>query len=303
MTEIAAPLSPSGTPVGAVAPPALSTRTLWRRYFSSRVSTSAFAVLVLLLVLTAFGPALAPYPQHITGTVATANRFEPPSSTHLFGTNELGQDVLSLVLGGARVSILTAIAIIASSALIGTIVGALAGFFGRLADEVLMRFTDLMLTIPSLILAMAVAAALGPGIANLIIAITLATWPGYARLVRGEVRAVKLELYVEAAMAMGASPWRILLRHVLPNIAPTIIVKMSLEISFAIITVASLGFIGIGVKPPTPEWGAMLSNARGYMPGYWWIAIFPGLAIMISVFAFNLFGDGLREALDPKSDR
>jgi peptide/nickel transport system permease protein len=278
-------------------------RGFWARYFSSRVSTAALAVVVLLLALAAFGPLVAPYPGDITGSVDTPNRFQPPSAAHPFGTNELGQDVLSMVLGGARLSILTALAIIGSSALIGTMVGALAGYFGRLIDEVLMRFTDLMLTIPSLILAMTVAAALGNGILNLVFAITLATWPGYARLVRGEVMAIKKESFVEAAMALGASPFRVLLSHVLPNIAPSIIVKMSLEVSFAIITVASLGFIGIGVRPPDPEWGAMLSNARGYMPGYWWIAIFPGLAILVAVFAFNLLGDGIREALDPRADR
>jgi peptide/nickel transport system permease protein len=293
-------------PEATVAEPAAAgppRRGFWARYCSSRVSAAALAVVVLLLALAAFGALVAPYPGDITGSVDTPSRFQPPSAAHPFGTNELGQDVLSMVLGGARLSILSALAIIGSSALVGTLVGALAGYFGRLVDEVLMRLTDLMLTIPSLILAMTVAAALGNGIFNLVFAITLATWPGYARLVRGEVMAIKKESFVEAAMALGAGPFRVLLAHVLPNIAPSIIVKMSLEVSFAIITVASLGFIGIGVRPPNPEWGAMLSNARGYMPGYWWIAIFPGLAILVAVFAFNLLGDGIREALDPRADR
>ncbi len=285
--------------VSAVARP----EGLLKRMISNPLTAGAMAVVGLLLLVAVFGSALAPYPHHITGGVSTGDRFLPPSAQHLFGTNELGQDVFSLILGGARTSLVLAVCIIFASALIGTIVGSIAGFFGKWVDEVLMRFTDLMLTIPSLILAMAVAAALGSGMLNVAIAITLATWPGYARLVRGEVQAARRDVYVEAAQVMGASWFRVLFRHILPNVAPIIIVKMSLEMSFAIITVASLGFIGIGVAPPTPEWGSMLSSARGYMPVYWWIAVFPGLAIMVAVFAFNLVGDGLRDTLDPRSAR
>ena len=187
--------------------------------------------------------------------------------------------------------------------IIGALVGGIAGFAGGWLDEALMRFTDLMLTIPSLILAMAIAAALGPGLANMVVAIALSWWPGYARLVRGEVIARKEETYVLAARALGASPARLLLRHVLPNILSPVIVKMSLDMGFAILTVASLGFVGIGVKPPTPEWGSLLSLARGYLPDYWWTAIFPGLAIFLAVFGFNLLGDGLRDVLDPRARR
>ncbi len=171
--------------------PAVVPDTVVRRFLGRRASVLALAAVAGLVVLAAFGSLLAPYPDHIRGAVAVEARFQPPSAAHPFGTNEVGQDVLSLVLGGARVSVVSAVAIIALSALAGTIVGSLAGFFGRIVDEALMRFTDLMLTIPSLFLAMAVAAALGPGMVNLVIAITLATWPGYARLVRGEVQSVK----------------------------------------------------------------------------------------------------------------
>ena len=188
-------------------------------------------------------------------------------------------------------------------ALVGTIVGAVAGYFGGWTDEILMRLADLKLTIPGLILAMAVAAALGPGIFNMIIAIALSWWPGYARLVRGEVMAKKEEMFVTAALALGAGSARILRRHILPNMMTPVIVKMSLDMGFAILTVASLGFIGIGVKPPTPEWGSLLSVARNYMPDYWWTAIFPGLAIFVAVFGFNLLGDGLRDVFDPKARR
>jgi len=250
-----------------------------------------------------FGASLAPYPEHVTGGVNTAKRFLAPSLAHPFGTNELGQDVFSLVLAGARVSVLAGFAVVLLGTVIGTIVGAIAGYAGGWIDEILMRLSDLKLTVPGLILAMAVAAALGPGIVNMVVAISLSWWPGYARLVRGEVMARKEEMFVTAARAIGAGPGRILFRHILPNVMTPIIVKMSLDMGFAILTVASLGFIGIGVKPPTPEWGSLLSIARGYMPDYWWTAIFPGLAIFVAVFAFNLLGDGLRDVFDPKARR
>ena len=186
---------------------------------------------------------------------------------------------------------------------VGTLAGAIAGFAGGWADEVLMRLADLKLTVPGLILAMAVAAALGPGLLNMVIAIALSWWPGYARLVRGEVIARKEEVYVVAAQAIGASPARVLFRHVLPNIVSPVIVKMSLDMGFAILTVASLGFIGIGVRPPTPEWGTLLSVSRSYMPDFWWTAVFPGLAMFVAIFGFNLLGDGLRDVLDPRARR
>ena len=211
--------------------------------------------------------------------------------------------MFSLVIAGTRVSLFAALAVVMLGALVGTIVGAVAGYFGGWTDEILMRLADLKLTIPGLILAMAVAAALGPGIFNMIIAIALSWWPGYARLVRGEVIAKKEELFVTAALALGAGSVRILRRHILPNVMTPVIVKMSLDMGFAILTVASLGFIGIGVKPPTPEWGSLLSVARNYMPDYWWTAIFPGLAIFVAVFGFNLLGDGLRDVFDPKARR
>jgi peptide/nickel transport system permease protein len=204
------------------------------------------------------------------------------------------------VIGGARVSLLAGIAVVALGTIAGSIVGACAGYFGGLIDEVLMRFTDLMLTVPSLILAMAVAAALGGGLGEMILAIALSWWPGYARLVCGEVMAKKQEQFVQAALAIGAGSVRILGRHILPNIVSAILVKVSLDIGFAILTVASLGFIGIGVKPPTPEWGLMLAVARSNLPDYWWTAMFPGLAIFVTVYGFNLLGDGLRDMLDPR---
>lgn len=277
-------------------------RSLYR-FRQSSLSVVGAAIVVFLLLVAAIGPELVPHPDHARGAVATAARFQPPSAVAWFGTNELGQDVFTLTVAAARVSLLAGLAVVLLGTLVGTTVGAVAGFAGGWVDEALMRFTDLMLTIPSLILAMAIAAALGPGLLNMVIAISLSWWPGYARLVRGEVIARKEETFVLAARALGASPARLLLRHVMPNILSPVIVKMSLDMGFAILTVAALGFIGIGVRPPTPEWGMMLANARSYMPDFWWTAIFPGLAIFLAVYGFNLLGDGLRDVLDPKARR
>ncbi|RNF35958.1 ABC transporter permease [Paracoccus methylarcula] len=273
------------------------------RFRQSRLSMLGAVMVALVVFFTAFGTLLAPFPEHIAGGVDTAARFQPPSWAHPFGTNELGQDVLSLVMAGTTVSVLAGLSVVLIGTVIGTLVGAIAGFAGGWIDEILMRLTDLTLTIPGLILAMAVAAALGPGFTNMIIAISLSWWPGYARLVRGEVLAVREESYVNAARAIGASPSRILLRHILPNTVSPIIVKMSLDMGFAILMVAGLGFIGIGIRPPTPEWGTLLSVSRSYMPDYWWTAMAPGMAMFFAVFGFNLLGDGLRDILDPKARR
>ncbi len=282
---------------------AYAVRRGWFRFRQSGLSMLGAALVLAVLVLAVIGPWIAPFPDHIAGMVDTGNRFRPPSLAHPFGTNELGQDVLSLVLAGTRISVLAGLGVVLLGTVVGTLAGALAGFFGGWADEVLMRLADLKLTVPGLILAMAVAAALGPGLLNMVIAIALSWWPGYARLVRGEVIARKEEVYVTAARAIGASPARVLFRHVLPNIVSPIVVKMSLDMGFAILTVASLGFIGIGVRPPTPEWGTLLSVSRSYMPDFWWTAVFPGLAMFLAIFGFNLLGDGLRDVLDPRARR
>jgi peptide/nickel transport system permease protein len=295
------------TTVDAAAAPLSARREMWRRsvyrFRQSTLSIVGLALVLALIFVAVFGPFLAPYPDHVAGGIDTVARFQAPSARYLFGTNELGQDMFSLVIAGTRVSLFAGLAVVVLGALVGTIVGAVAGYFGGWIDDILMRLADLKLTIPGLILAMAVAAALGPGIFNMIIAIALSWWPGYARLVRGEVMAKKEELFVTAALALGAGSVRILKRHILPNVMTPVIVKMSLDMGFAILTVASLGFIGIGVKPPTPEWGSLLSIARNYMPDYWWTAIFPGLAIFVAVFGFNLLGDGLRDVFDPKARR
>jgi peptide/nickel transport system permease protein len=273
------------------------------RFRQNPLSIVGLVLVSLLLILALFGPLLAPYPQHLSGEVNSAKRFMPPSAEHWFGTNEVGQDILTMVMAGAQISLLCGIAVIILATVMGTLIGIVAGYFGRWVDEVLMRFTDLVLTLPALILAMAIAASLGPSIPNMTLALALAWWPGFARIARGEVLAKKEELFVLGARAQGASAWRILFRHILPNITSPIIVKMSLDVGFAILAVASLGFIGIGVRPPTPEWGVMLSVSRSNLPHFWWTAVFPGLAIFLSVLGFNLLGDGLRDVFDPRARR
>ncbi|GHC78307.1 ABC transporter permease [Limoniibacter endophyticus] len=273
------------------------------RFRQSWLSVVGLVLVIALIVLALLAPVIVPHPEHVAGGTNTAERFLAPGSDYWFGTNALGQDMFSLTLVGAQVSLFSGLAVVVIAIVVGGIIGAIAGYFGGWIDEILMRITDLLLTIPSLILAMAVAAALGTGVGNMIIAIAITWWPAYARLVRGEVLGKKEEQFITAAKALGAGWPRILGRHILPNIVSPIIVKASLDMGFAILTVASLGFVGIGVKAPTPEWGTLLSIARADMPDYWWTAVFPGMAIFIAVLAFNLLGDGLRDVMDPQARR
>ena len=276
----------------------------WRRAFfrfrQSRLSMIGAAMVAVVLFFALFGGLLAPYPDQVAGAVDTAARFQPPSAAHPFGTNELGQDVLSLVMAGTTVSVLAGFGVVLIGSVIGTLVGAIAGFVGGWTDEALMRLTDLTLTIPSLILAMAIAAALGPGFGNMVLAISLSWWPGYARLVRGEVMAKKEEMFVTAARAIGAGPGRILFRHILPNILPEVMVMTSLWMATAVRTEASLAFIGLGIAPPTPTWGGMMRDGFENILDAPWLSIWPGIAILVLVLGLNMIGDGLRDATDPK---
>lgn len=278
-------------------------KRVFYRFSQSWLSVLALFVILALFTAAIAGPSFVPYPDDVAGAVHTALRFQPPSMRHLFGTNEFGQDVFSLVIAGSRVSLFAGAAVVTLGAVVGIVIGAIAGYAGGWTDELSMRVVDLVLTLPGLILAMAIAAALGAGLINTVVAIALSWWPGYARLVRGEVLAMKEEVFVQAARALGASWSRILWKHIVPNIMSPILIKLSLDMGFAVLSVASLGFLGIGVRPPTPEWGSLLSVARGNIPDFWWTALFPGIFIFMTVFAFNLLGDGLRDVLDPKSRR
>ena len=271
------------------------------RFRGSKLSLVGLGLILFIFLTAIIGPFVVPYPQDAQGTVRVRERFQPPTAAHWFGTDELGRDIFSLVVIGARISLAVGLIVLVVATVIGIALGAPAGYFGGLVSEIIMRLTDIFLAVPSLVLAIAIAAALGASIQNMMLAISLVWWPGYCRLVQAEVAARKQDLYVQAARASGASHPRVIFTHILPNITSPIIVKMSLDMGFAILTAAALGFVGVGARPPTPEWGAMFSAARSYVPQYWWYPIFPGVALSITVFGFNLLGDGLRDVLDPRA--
>lgn len=273
------------------------------RFRANVLSMTGLIILVFIFGVALFAPYIAPYPQDAGAQFNPANRFMPPSSEHFFGTDRSGRDIFSRVVMGTPLALRVGTTIIVLASLIGVSVGAIAAYFGGWVDELLMRFTDVFLTVPALVLAIAVTAALGKGINNAMIGIALVWWPGFARLTRGVVLSLRTEPFVEAALGLGASHGRILFRHILPNALSPIIVKMTTDFGFAVLTAAALGFVGVGAQPPTPEWGAMINEGRAYFPSNWWIATFPGMAIWLVVFAWNLLGDGLRDVLDPRSRR
>ncbi|HXD97222.1 MAG TPA: ABC transporter permease [Candidatus Acidoferrum sp.] len=272
-----------------------------RLFVRSASSLAGLAIVAAFLVLTAIGPWIVPYPEDARGAVHLERKLQPPSGAHWFGTDEVGTDVYTRVILGARVSLQIGLIVTVVAALIGVPLGIVAGYLGGTVGELIMRATDVFLSVPALILALAVVGALGPGIVNAMIALSLVWWPGYVRLVQGKTLALKQETYVEAARAVGTGRLRIVFVHILPNCVSPIVVKASMDMGMAILAAASLGFIGLGAQPPYPEWGAMISHGRNYLPTWWWYSAFPGLAIYLTVLGFNLLGDGLRDLLDPKS--
>lgn len=257
--------------------------------------------IMLLIVLTAvFAPLLAP---HHYATQNLANAFEPPSWKNLLGTDNFGRDILSRIIYGAQVSLQVGIFAVVLAMFSGGILGAVAGYYGGRLDDVIMRFMDILLSIPQTLLAIVVAAALGPGLLNLTIAVGIAALPTFARVVRGAVLSIVGQEYIEAAHCMGASDTWIILKHILPNCSAPIIVQATLRVAQAILAAAALSFLGLGIQPPFPEWGGMLAGSRGFIRDYAYMSIFPGLAIMITIMALNFLGDGLRDAMDPKLKR
>ncbi len=254
-------------------------------------------VLVLFVLAALFAPLLSPNDPLAQNVL---DGLKPPSADHLFGTDKLGRELVSRLLYGARISLFVGVTVVLLSSVIGTLLGVVAGFVGGWADEALMRITDIFFAFPALILAMAIAGALGPSLQNALIAISAVTWPVYARLLRGQVLSLKEREFVLAARTVGVPEWQIILRHILPNTLAPLLVQGSFDMGGAITAVAGLSFIGFGAQPPTPEWGVMISEARTYMATAWWMGTFPALAIMLVVGGFNLLGDGLRDLLDPR---
>jgi peptide/nickel transport system permease protein len=290
-----APTLPVALP-GRPAVPAGWLAQLASRLRANPVSLIGFGLALALLVIAIAAPIVAPYdpvkldPKH---------RLLPPSVTNWLGTDDGGRDILSRVIFGSRYSLLAAAVVLTLAVTFGTTVGLIAGYAGGKVDEALMRLTDMFLAFPALVLAMGISAALGASLANSMIAIAIVWWPWYARLVRGQTLRLRHEQFVDAARASGASDSHTILRHILPNCWTPIIVQITLDVGYAILTTASLSFIGLGAQPPTPEWGAMVATGKDYILDQWWMATFPGLAIFLAVMAFNLLGDGLQEALSP----
>lgn len=269
-------------------------------FLQSPLGKAGLLIVVLLFFMAIFAPLLAPYDPNKPDT---KNRLAPPSLEHPFGTDQLGRDILSRVIYGSRVSLSIAILAVAVTSAIGVTVGLVSGYFGGRVDNILMRITDMFMAFPRLVLALAFAAALGPGIYNTIIAISLVYWSFYARLARGVTLQVRNEQYIEAARAIGAGHLRIMFRHVLPMILSPLLVQATLDMGGTILLAAGLGFLGLGVQPPTPEWGVMVAEGRRFITQEWWVSTFPGFFILIATMGFNLLGDTLRDVMDVRARR
>ncbi len=272
-------------------------RRTMRRLFRRKSAAFGFAVIALFIFIAIFAPLLTPHDPFVQ-TWSAVRR--PPSFAHWFGTDDVGRDILARVLYGARASLVAGIIAVSIALCIGVPLGLITGYVGGVLDGLISRMTDAMLACPFLILAIALAAFLGPSLGNAMIAIGITTTPIFIRLTRGQVLAVKVEDYVEAARAIGNPRWRIAIFHILPNILPALLVQATLSIAAAIIAEAALSFLGLGQQPPSPSWGSMLNSAQRFLINAPWMAVWPGLAIFLTVLAFNLLGDGLRDALDPR---
>jgi len=255
------------------------------------------ATVVTISVIAVLAPIIAPYDPL---KIDVIKRLQPPSSQHFMGTDHLGRDLFSRVIFGARISLMVGVTIAFTSSALGGALGLLAGYFGKWLDNIIMRICDMFFAFPPLILAMAIAASLGPSLQNTMLALVIVWWPRYARLARSQVLVLRELDYVQAAKASGAGHLRIMLKHVLPNAFSPILVQVTLDIGQAILMAASLGFLGFGAQPPTPEWGVIASEARIYMRDQWWYPTFPSVMILLTVLGFNLVGDGLRDVLDPR---
>lgn len=268
-----------------------------RRFFRNKMAILGLVIIVVLVLVAIFAPLIAPVPP---AAQDLRSRLQPPSAEHLFGTDEYGRSVLSRIVYGARVSLLTGTLPVLVAGVIGTLLGLLAGYYRGWLDNVLMRIMDVLLAFPSILLALAIVGALGPGLTNAVIAVAIVSIPEYARIVRSVVLGTREEEYVQAASAVGARTPAKLFKHILPSALGPLSVQASLGVGFAILSLAGLSFLGLGIQPPAADWGEMLNRGRRFLPGSDWLLIFPGLAISLTVLGFNLLGDGIRDALDPR---
>lgn len=269
----------------------------WYRLKKNKLALAGLFIILLLIFCAIFADYIAPY-DYAKQDLKNALLF--PSKEHIFGTDEYGRDIFSRIVYGSRISLQVGFIAVGISLIVGGTLGAIAGYYGNISDNIVMRFMDVLLSIPPLLLDIAIVAALGPGLVNLMIATGISSIPGYARIVRASILSIKDQEFVEAARAIGTNDILIITKHILPNCMAPVIVHSTLGIAFAILSAAGLSFIGLGIQPPTPEWGSMLSSGRMYIRDYWHMTIFPGLAIAITIFGLNVLGDGLRDALDPK---
>ncbi len=295
MAEVSLPAQSDlgqGAPVGSSL-----ARDAWRRLLRSKSALIGGTVLLAIVLAALLAPLISPY-----DPIKTSQRtsLEAPSLAHLMGTDRFGRDVLTRVLWGGRLSLPVGFVSVVIAAVVGVALGLIAGYYGGRLDAVIMRFVDLLLAFPGILLALAIVAVLGASLLNLMIAVGIASIPDYVRITRGTVLSVKEREFVLAARTVGIRDSAIILRHILPNVLAPLIVLATLGMAAAIITASALSFLGLGIKPPTPEWGNMLAEGREFLQHAWWVAFFPGLAIMLTVFAINLLGDGLRDALDPR---
>ena len=274
-------------------------REVWRMLKKNKMALVGLGILVILVLLALFADVIADY-DTVVIKQSLANRLKGPSAEHWLGTDEFGRDIFARLVHGARVSLKVGIIAVGISIILGGILGALAGFYGGRIDNIIMRIMDVFLAVPSILLAIAIVSALGPSIINLMVAISISSVPRYARIVRASVLSIRDQEFVEAARAIGANNARIIFRHIIPNSLAPVIVQGTLGVASAILSTAGLSFIGLGIQPPAPEWGSMLSGGRQYLRYAWWVTTFPGVAIMITILSLNLLGDGLRDALDPR---
>jgi len=269
--------------------------------FRNKLTGISFIIIGLLVLVAIFAPLIAPYPSEGLGDINLNNVFLRPGLLHPLGTDEMGRDILSRVIFGARISLVISTVTVLLALLIAVPIGLISGYYGGIIDEILMRITDMFLSFPPLLIAIVIASFMGPSLKNVVIAIVIAWWPWYSRIIRAQVISMKERPFIKASKCIGSSDWYIMFSHILPNVIAPVIIQASLDMGGVILTAASLSFIGLGAQAPQPEWGLIVSSGRSYIMDAWWYSTFPGLVILVTVLSFNLIGDGLREVLDPRT--